>query len=202
MRRAAVAGESLGSGGWRSRSATRSSSTTGSSAASAPHADRPSRVLRRHRRHGASTPPVRSPNTWSQPRGRCFVVNDLDPDVAVFTEPTACVIHGLDVLALKPSSVLVFGAGPTGLLLTQLLASSGAGALTVAAPTRAETRDRLQRGADDIVLVDRNSPTAAEETTRTRGTRVRRHLDATGQRLGAGQASRCSLSAEPYSSTA
>ena len=70
---------------------------------------------------------------------RCFVVNDLDPEVAVFAEPTACVIHDMAILAMKPGArVLLFGAGPTGLVLTQLLASSGAGSLTVAAPTRAK----------------------------------------------------------------
>src|SRR3954447_14525243 len=47
---------------------------------------------------------------------RCFVVNDLEPDTAVFAEPTACVVHGLDVLRPPAGAdVLVFGAGPTGL---------------------------------------------------------------------------------------
>ena len=31
---------------------------------------------------------------------RCFLVDDLDPEVAVLTEPVACVVHGLDVLVL------------------------------------------------------------------------------------------------------
>ena len=35
---------------------------------------------------------------------RCFVVNDLAPDVAVLAEPIACVIRGLDVLAATPGS--------------------------------------------------------------------------------------------------
>ena len=30
--------------------------------------------------------------------GKCFVVNDLRPETAVFAEPLACVVHGLDVL--------------------------------------------------------------------------------------------------------
>ncbi len=70
---------------------------------------------------------------------RCFVVDDLDPEVAVLAEPVACVVHGLDVLALPPGAdVLLFGAGPTGLILTSLLASGGAGRLTVAARTAAK----------------------------------------------------------------
>lgn len=93
---------------------------------------------------------------------RCFNVDDLDPEVAVFTEPTACVIHGLDVLGLRPgSTVLLFGAGPTGLLLTQLLARSGAAHLTVAAPTRAKLDRALAGGADEVALMDRAHPDAA-----------------------------------------
>ena len=82
---------------------------------------------------------------------RCFVVDDLDPEVAVLTEPVACVVHGLDILDLAPGSdVLLFGAGPTGLILTSLLGRSGAGRLTVAAPTAAklELCPRSGRGRD------------------------------------------------------
>jgi D-arabinitol dehydrogenase (NADP+) len=99
--------------------------------------------------------------------GRCFGVDDLEPETAVFTEPVACVVHGLDVLGLRPgSNVLLFGAGPTGLILTQLLAGSGATALTVAAPTQAKLDLARARGADRTVLVDRNNPAASFEELR------------------------------------
>jgi D-arabinitol dehydrogenase (NADP+) len=98
---------------------------------------------------------------------RCFVVDDLDPEVAVLTEPVACVIHGLDVLALRPGAdVLLFGAGPTGLILTSLLARSGAGRLTVAAPSPAKLELARARGADAAVLVDRGDPTASTQELR------------------------------------
>jgi D-arabinitol dehydrogenase (NADP+) len=98
---------------------------------------------------------------------RCFVVDDLDPEVAVLTEPVACVVHGLDVLAPAPASdVLVFGAGPTGLILTSLLARTGAGRLTVAAPTPAKLELARARGADHLVQVDRADPAAAREQLR------------------------------------
>jgi D-arabinitol dehydrogenase (NADP+) len=88
---------------------------------------------------------------------RCFVVDDLANDVAVFAEPTACVVHGLDMLEMQPgSNVLLYGAGPTGLILTQLLASSGAGTLTVAAPTQTKLDLAKRRGADHTVQMDRN----------------------------------------------
>jgi D-arabinitol dehydrogenase (NADP+) len=68
---------------------------------------------------------------------KCFPIDDLPREVAVMVEPTACVVHGLDVLALEPGSdVLVFGAGPTGLLMAQLLLHGGAARVTVAAPTQ------------------------------------------------------------------
>jgi D-arabinitol dehydrogenase (NADP+) len=52
------------------------------------------------------------------PAHRCHAVDDLALDVAVMAEPTACAVHGVDVLALRPGSdVLIFGAGPTGLVL-------------------------------------------------------------------------------------
>jgi D-arabinitol dehydrogenase (NADP+) len=99
--------------------------------------------------------------------GRCFAVDDLDPETAVFTEPVACVVHGLDVLELRPgSNVLLFGAGPTGLILTQLLASSGAAELTVAAPTQAKLDLARARGADRTVLMDRRNPAASVDQLR------------------------------------
>ena len=99
--------------------------------------------------------------------GRCFAVDDLDPETAVFTEPVACVVHGLDVLGLRPgSNVLLFGAGPTGLILTQLLAGSGATELTVAAPTQAKLDLARARGADRTVLVDRHNTAASFEELR------------------------------------
>ena len=60
----------------------------------------------------------RFPSAWSsRPKG-------LPLDTAVFTEPAACAMHGLETLRVRPgSSALVFGAGPTGLLLAQLIKS-------------------------------------------------------------------------------
>lgn len=99
--------------------------------------------------------------------GRCFAVDDLDPETAVFTEPVACVVHGLDVLGLQPgANVLLFGAGPTGLVLTQLLARSGASELTVAAPSQAKLDLARAGGADQTVLVDRADPASSLDQLR------------------------------------
>ena len=93
------------------------------------------------------------------PAGQCLPIDDLAPDVAVMVEPTACAVHGLDVIDLEPGSdVLVFGAGPTGLMLSQLLASSGAVRVTVAAPTAFKLDVAKALGVDETVLLDRADP--------------------------------------------
>jgi D-arabinitol dehydrogenase (NADP+) len=112
---------------------------------------------------------------------RCFVVNDLDPEVAVFAEPTACVIHGLDVLAMQPGAdVLLFGAGPTGLLLTQMLRNAGAGWLTVVAPTESKLRFAAEHGADHVIQVARGQDVTGELLARTGGVGYDIVSDATG----------------------
>lgn len=112
---------------------------------------------------------------------RCFVVDDLDLGVAVFAEPTACVVHGLDMLELKSGSdVLLVGAGPTGLLLTQLLASSGANTLTVAAPTTAKLELAAKLGADRTVNVTRGANLSAQLMDSSGGDGYDVVIDATG----------------------
>ncbi|WP_432571730.1 zinc-dependent alcohol dehydrogenase family protein [Kineococcus sp. SYSU DK005] len=101
------------------------------------------------------------------PAGQCHPVDDLALEVAAFAEPVACAVHALDVLAPAPGSdVLLFGAGTTGLVLTQLLARSGAWRLTVAAPTRAKLDLARALGASETVLVDRADPAATSARLR------------------------------------
>jgi D-arabinitol dehydrogenase (NADP+) len=96
------------------------------------------------------------------PAGKCHPVGDLALDTAVLAEPVACAVHGLDVLGLRPGSdVLVFGAGPSGLVLTQLLRGAGAGRLTVAAPTPAKLELARAFGADHTVQFGRADASAA-----------------------------------------
>ncbi|RFA13150.1 hypothetical protein B7R22_14225 [Subtercola boreus] len=112
---------------------------------------------------------------------RCWVVNDLDPEVAVFAEPIACVVHGLDVLAVTPGAdVLLFGAGPTGLLLAQLLKSTGAGRVTIAAPTEAKLELAAEHGVDVTVRIERGSDFVEDLRARTGGVGYDIVVDATG----------------------
>ncbi len=96
---------------------------------------------------------------------KLYPIGDLDPDIAVFTEPTACAVHGVDILDLAPASdVLIFGAGPTGLILSQLLKTAGAARVTVAAPTMTKLEVAEALGANHTVQISRTDPgTAAVE---------------------------------------
>ena len=90
---------------------------------------------------------------------KCFAADDLAAPTAVMTEPTACAIHGMDVLDLRPGSdVLLFGAGPTGLVLAQLLLHGGAARLTVVAPTEYKLELARHYGVDRTVRMDRSDP--------------------------------------------
>ncbi len=72
-------------------------------------------------------------------------------------EPAACVIHGLDII--KPrvgDDVLLFGAGPTGLLMAQLLRRAGVSLLAVAevAPRKRELAEKLAQALPVAVSLD------------------------------------------------
>jgi D-arabinitol dehydrogenase (NADP+) len=87
-----------------------------------------------------------------------FSVDGLEPDTAVFAEPTACAMHGLETLGQRPGgSALVLGAGPTGLLLAQLIGSGGATSVTVAdiVPFKLQTAAGL--GVDKTVHISRDA---------------------------------------------
>lgn len=89
-------------------------------------------------------------------------VGDLASEIAVFIEPTACAMHGLEVLQLRPGgSAVVIGAGPTGLMLAQLLAVGGAASVTVAAPSQHKLATAKALGIDHTLLIDRNDPAGA-----------------------------------------
>lgn len=90
------------------------------------------------------------------PAAYCFSVEGLDDDTAVFTEPASCAMHGLETLRVRPgSTALVFGAGPTGLLLSQLITKGGASHVTVAASSQFKLDRARALGIDSTYLMDR-----------------------------------------------
>jgi len=98
------------------------------------------------------------------PENLVFSVDGLPIDTAVFAEPAACATHGLENLHVRPgSSALVFGAGPTGLLMAQLIRSGGASSVTVAAPKQFKLDVAAGLGIDRTVLIDRADPAATQQ---------------------------------------
>jgi D-arabinitol dehydrogenase (NADP+) len=90
------------------------------------------------------------------PVSQIFSVEGMGPDVAVFTEPTSCVMHGIDVLRPAPgTNALVFGAGPTGLIMAQLIARHGGAHVTVAASTQFKLDAALRLGIDRVHRMNR-----------------------------------------------
>ena len=88
-----------------------------------------------------------------------FALSTLPWREAIMVEPTACAVHGIDVLSMRPGSdVLMFGAGPTGQVLAQLLKQNGAVNLTVAAPPGPKLALAERLSADRAVSIDRNDP--------------------------------------------
>jgi D-arabinitol dehydrogenase (NADP+) len=88
-----------------------------------------------------------------------FSTEGLPVETAVFSEPTSCAMHGLESLQMRPGgSALVLGAGPTGLLLAQLIASGGASSVTVAAPSQFKLDTASRLGVDRTVRIARDDP--------------------------------------------
>jgi D-arabinitol dehydrogenase (NADP+) len=95
------------------------------------------------------------------PEQLVFSVEGLDRDTAVFAEPASCAMHGVESLQIRPgASALVFGAGPTGLLLAQLIAHGGASSVTVAAPSAFKLETAGALGVDRTVQIDRRDADA------------------------------------------
>lgn len=91
------------------------------------------------------------------------ISDDLSFEVAAFTEPTACAIHGMDMIDVQNGdNVLMFGAGPTGIILAQLLKYGGAGKVVVAAPSQFKL-DILNGFGIQTVKIDRNDDSEAEK---------------------------------------
>lgn len=63
---------------------------------------------------------------------KVFHIGDLSFEEAAMIEPTACAVHGLDVINVNPGDdILMFGTGPTGIVLAQLLRHVGAANLVI-----------------------------------------------------------------------
>ncbi|KAF9457536.1 chaperonin 10-like protein [Collybia nuda] len=93
------------------------------------------------------------------PSKKVFKIYNISDEEAVLAEPTACAIHGLDKLSTPiGAEVLVIGAGPTGLVLSQLLKLNGASKIVIAANKGIKTRvARDLECGDEYVELDREN---------------------------------------------
>ncbi|KAI5288505.1 hypothetical protein KEM52_001130 [Ascosphaera acerosa] len=89
--------------------------------------------------------------------GKIYAIERLDWVDATLIEPAACAAHGVDVIRPRmDSEVLMFGAGPTGLVLAQMLRLNGGAKVTIAAPEglKMQLARRLD-AADEYVELSR-----------------------------------------------
>lgn len=98
---------------------------------------------------------------------------DLGPVPAAIAEPLACVVHGLERMALSdPDEVLVLGGGPIGLMFVFLLATAGH-RVTLLDPHAERLELARQMGAErtaaPATLGERESFAAAVDATGTPG---------------------------------
>ncbi|KAG6916427.1 N-terminal acetyltransferase A complex catalytic subunit ard1 [Tephrocybe rancida] len=98
--------------------------------------------------------------TWRRSAKKIYKIYNLTDEEATLVEPASCAIHGLDKLnAPAGIEALVVGAGPTGLILAQLLKLNGASKVVIAANKSIKTRvaQELDCG-DEYIELDRDNP--------------------------------------------
>jgi D-arabinitol dehydrogenase (NADP+) len=95
------------------------------------------------------------------PEANVYPVGDLDYDVAAFIEPISCVAYGLHRLRVpEGANALIYGAGPIGLMMLQLVARGGAGGVTVVDLKEDKLALARTLGASEAVL---SGPRADDE---------------------------------------
>lgn len=83
------------------------------------------------------------------PKGQAYLFNNISFEEAAMVEPTACCLHGINNIEIKPGDkVLVLGAGAIGLIMLQLAKISGASVVGVSEPIEKRRETALELGAD------------------------------------------------------
>lgn len=77
---------------------------------------------------------------------------NLPAEIAAFAEPLACAMNGMNKIKVEfGESALIIGAGPIGLLFTQLLKAAGVNPVIVSEPTELRQEYARKCGADYVV---------------------------------------------------
>jgi 2-desacetyl-2-hydroxyethyl bacteriochlorophyllide A dehydrogenase len=80
------------------------------------------------------------------------ISHSVPPQIAAFAEPLACAVHASSRIQVNPAdSVLVFGAGPIGLIFVQIMKIRGAKPIIVSEPSPLRREFALKCGADFVV---------------------------------------------------
>lgn len=81
------------------------------------------------------------------------IPDDVSFNEACLSEPVACCIHSIDQMNIKyGENVVVFGAGPMGMILAQLAKRSNAGNVVVCASSRKKLEIVKELGIETILL--------------------------------------------------
>ena len=91
---------------------------------------------------------------------KLFKIHNLSDEEATLIEPAACAVHGMDQLKASVGvEALIIGAGPTGLILAQMLKMNGAARVIIAANKgiKMDLAKQLDAGTEYIEL-DRENP--------------------------------------------
>lgn len=96
---------------------------------------------------------------------KVFHISDnLSFNEACFAEPVACAVHTMDRAQIRfGDDVLVYGTGPTGIVLIQLLLNSGANRVVVCGPSKDKLEVVRAYGGTETILMDRNDPGVHEK---------------------------------------
>lgn len=93
-----------------------------------------------------------------------YPIGDLPFERAVFIEPLSCVVYGLQrATPALGDRVLIFGAGPIGLLLMQAVRRAGAAQVVVTDLQRERLELAARLETDATILADENQPAALHE---------------------------------------
>ncbi|MHA2074451.1 MAG: alcohol dehydrogenase catalytic domain-containing protein, partial [Candidatus Hodarchaeales archaeon] len=107
---------------------------------------------------------------------------------AVFMEPIACCLHGLNRLNFTPkNTVLIIGAGPIGLLMTTLIKMEYKSRIIVSEPNKFRRMQAISQGAD-IVIDPRSESLEEIILNETEGNGVDNAIEAVGSLQTASEA--------------
>jgi 2-desacetyl-2-hydroxyethyl bacteriochlorophyllide A dehydrogenase len=98
------------------------------------------------------------------PTANVYPVGEMELEVAAFIEPISCVVYGLQRLRLPlGANTLIYGAGPIGLLMLQLVRHGGASTIAVVDMKGEKLSLARTLGAHETVLAGPSADTALTE---------------------------------------